>query len=634
MKTATLRERFQRINYRHLLTDFVLVVASAGLSLLLRLGYDEALAFKQDFLRILPLLIFARIASFIYFETHIIIWRYVSAVDAVKLTKAVAASSVCVIAITYLFGIGYIPRSVYFIDAFLLVFLMSGARLSRRMLHEYKSSKMIKSFGQRTLMYGAGSTGQGLVKRLLGDRDLKLFVVGFIDDDANKAGKSISGFKILGTGAELERLVVNYEIKQIVIGMPTPSPEFLKNLVAKCSEFGIRPLLFSGQSEIANASPFREVDLRDLLVRKPHTLDLDSTRNMIKSHRVLITGAGGSIGSEIARQVLNFSPSKMIVLDHSEFNLYNIDQELRHSEYTDTLVTSMVDLKDRDSLRAVFEEFRPEIILHAAAYKHVHLVEVNPFTSILNNILGMKNLLSLSEEFEVTNFVLISSDKAVNPVGIMGSTKRICEIMTSISGFRTKKNYCAVRFGNVLGSSGSLIPLLRKQISAGEALTITHPDMTRYFMLIDEAVALVLKAASIAKPGEISVLKMGEPVKIMDVARSLIQLMGKREEDVEIRFTGLRPGEKMFEELYISGKELNTEHPDILVVPKGDSLPDAFEPRQFESQVDSMIEAAKNSNRTAVVLLTTLVASKYAPSHSLISGVSQPLRRISRVEDH
>jgi FlaA1/EpsC-like NDP-sugar epimerase len=274
-------------------------------------------------------------------------------------------------------------------------------------------------------------------------------------------------------------------------------------------------------------------------------------------------------------------------------------------------VPCLVDIKDYDGLSQIFHQYSPEIVFHAAAYKHVHLVESNPHTSILNNILGTKNLLKLSEKLNVEKFVLISSDKAVNPAGVMGSTKRICEVLTSLAGFTTNRSYSAVRFGNVLGSSGSLVPLLKKQIEGGFPLTITHKDITRYFMLIDEAVSLVLKAASISKPGDINVLRMGEPIKIIDVAKNLVRLMGKNEDEVEYQYTGLRPGEKMFEELYISGNELETEHPDILVVPKGDALPKDFREVDFVRDVDNMLEAAKRGDKNAIFVLSKLVNSNY-----------------------
>ncbi|MBK9322813.1 MAG: polysaccharide biosynthesis protein [Bdellovibrionaceae bacterium] len=307
---------------------------------------------------------------------------------------------------------------------------------------------------------------------------------------------------MFGSGGDLGAIIEGLAIKQIVVAIPNPPADFLKDLLAACAKYGIKPLLLNdsvGGAEVK--APLRELELKDLLTREPHEIDLTSTKEMISGRRVLITGAGGSIGSEIVRQVFGFGPSRLIILDHSEFNLYNIDQEMRQfSGYDEVVVPSLVDIKDRDALALVFNQYTPEIVFHAAAYKHVHLVETNPHSSILNNILGTKNLLDLSERASVDNFVLISTDKAVNPAGVMGSTKRICEVLTSLTGVRANKRYCAVRFGNVLGSSGSLVPLLKKQIESGMPLTITHKDMTRYFMLISEAVSLVLKAASISRP--------------------------------------------------------------------------------------------------------------------------------------
>jgi len=590
-------------------TDLLLVVISPFLGLLLRVNYDEALYFLPDLIRLLPVIVFCRAVAFGYFDTHRIIWRYVSAVDAIRLAKAVLTSTLAIITTVYIFKLGYVPRSLYFIDALLLLLMMSGARIARRMIHEYQGSKEMRNHGQRALIYGAGATGQGILKRILNDKDLNLHMLGFVDDDERKHNKIILGYRVFGGKENFARIIQELEIRQVVIGIPNPSPDFLKSAIQICSEFGIRPLLMSSTS--GEEQKFREVELKDLLVREPLAINLESTRKMILGKRVLITGAGGSIGSEICRQILAYQPSIMVVLDHSEYNLYNIDSELAQYENSSVVRSKLIDIKDKTSLEAIFSEIRPEIVLHAAAYKHVHLVESNPYTSILNNILGTKNLLDLSEKYDVENYVQISTDKAVNPVGVMGATKRICEVMTSLRGFKTQKKYCSVRFGNVLGSSGSLIPKLKKQIEDGVPLTITHKDMTRYFMLIEEAVSLVLKAASIASAGDVNVLRMGEPVKITDVAKTLIQLMGKKEEDVEIKFTGLRPGEKMFEELYISGKELNTEHPDILVLPKGDNISDGFSVSDFDIQIDQLIDAAKSFNHDSLVILNKLVASKY-----------------------
>lgn len=610
----------KKINFRHFITDLSIVVFSFYASIFLRVNIDEVHLFLPLMHTILPVVIFFRLISFLYFETYNIIWRYVSAIDAFRLAKAIALSSVFILTAALVFRLGPIPRSIYFIDAFLSIFMLSGVRISRRLFYEYKSGVEMKEHGARTLIYGAGATGQGLLKRLLVDKKLRLYVVGFIDDSPEKVGRSISGFRVFGSGSDLSSLIEHHAIKQVIVGLSNPSNEFLKRLLKICSTRGIKPLVLSSTPGAgAHASPFRQLELRDLLTRAPHEIDITSTKEMICGRRVLITGAGGSIGSEIARQVMGFDPSRLILLDHSEFNLFNIDQELRkRANYSEVVVPCMVDVKDVDGLAQVFSRYKPEIVLHAAAYKHVHLVESNPHTSILNNILGTQNLLKLCDENGVENFVLISTDKAVNPAGIMGSTKRICEILTTLTGFRLNKRYCAVRFGNVLGSSGSLVPLLRKQIEDGDSLTITHLDISRYFMLIEEAVSLVLKAASISKPGDINVLRMGDPVKIIDVAKSLVTLMGRSEEDVVYKFTGLRPGEKMFEELYISGKELGTEHPDILVVPRGDALPTNFKESEFDSDVQDMLVASRAGDKNAIFILSRLVNSNY--EHPTYSG--------------
>lgn len=616
----------KKLNYRHLVTDLVLVGLSFYLSLYMRVYFEDARAFIPAVNRILPVVIFFRLLSFLYFETYNIIWRYVSAIDAFRLVKAILVSTVSIISTTYLFNLGTIPRSIYFIDAFLLIFMLAGVRLARRLVYEYQSTKQLQKFGVKTLIYGAGATGQGILKRLLVDKELKLFVVGFVDDSPLKIGKSISGFKVFGAGEKLGALIEGLGVKQVVVGVPDPSADFLKELLQTCAIYGIKPLVLNQSVDTKLQMPLRQLELKDLLKRDPHEIDLSSTKGMIQGRRVLVTGAGGSIGSEIVRQVLANDPSRLVVLDHSEFNLYNIDQELREfSNYSDVVVPRLVDIKDHDAVSQVFNQYLPEIVLHAAAYKHVHLVESNPHTSILNNILGTKNLLDASENVGVDNFVLISTDKAVNPAGVMGSTKRICEVLTTLTGLRTNKRYCAVRFGNVLGSSGSLIPLLKRQIEQGGPLTITHPEMTRYFMLIEEAVSLVLKAASFSKPGDINVLRMGDPVKIVDIAKTLITLMGKKDGEIGIHFTGLRPGEKMFEELYISGKELETEHPDILVMPKGDTLPSNFREIDFLNEVDLMLEASRCGDQNAIFVLSRLVNSNY--EHPTFEGQLKAVRK-------
>ena len=346
--------------------------------------------------------------------------------------------------------------------------------------------------------------------------------------------------------------------------------------------------------------------LEELLNRKPVEVNMKPVREMISGKVAMVTGGGGSIGSELCRQILKMEPSELIILDHSELNLYLIGQELKDSTNVRLLLS---DLKDSDGLAEAFIKYRPEVIYHAAAYKHVHLVENNPYSSIINNILGTKNLIECALEFNTNYFVLVSSDKAVNPSSIMGSTKRVCELMVTSAAKSSGRRYCSVRFGNVLGSSGSLIPLLKNQILAGGPVTVTDPNMVRYFMLISEAVKLVLKAGQISSPGDINVLKMGEPIKILDLAKTVIRLMGKTEKEIPIVFIGMKPGEKLFEELYLNGNEATSEHPDIMVLPNGDSVyePKCFMGEDLEFVVHKLIYLAYAHDEAALTLLKQLV---------------------------
>ena len=462
------------------------------------------------------------------------------------------------------------------------------------------------------MIYGAGRNGRTLAQRFSTDNEMGFIVAGFVDDDPQKVGRYIGGIKVLGRRTALRNIILELGIKELIISTKL-SGDSMREVLQVARSSGIRPrVLTEISSEKSNFDLFRNVELGDLLNRPPAQVDFASLSALIRDKVVLLTGAGGSIGSELARQILKFKPKRLLLLDHSEFNLYEIDKELNLSLGNQGVcVPLLIDLKDVNSLRGVTRKYVPDIVFHAAAYKHVHLVESNPIPAILNNILGTKNLLDLCREIDVETFVLISTDKAVNPVGIMGATKRACELMIAQAGLETGERYCAVRFGNVLGSSGSLIPLLQKQIENGEPVTITHPDMTRYFMLIPEAVSLVLKAATIAKPGDITILDMGKPIKIVDIAKSLIALANReRQQEIPFVFTGVRPGEKMFEELYLCGNELNTEHPSIFVLPKGDT-PIVAQGGETESTMQRLvriIRMAQDGNLEAIDELRQLVA--------------------------
>jgi len=614
--------RVRRLNYRHVLPDTLIIVASLYLSLFLRLGADETGQFLPTLNRLLPLFLLLRLGTFVVTGVYDIIWRYVSINDALRLIQAIGVSSVLILAASYLVDIGRLPRAVFFIDTLLLVAMLPGIRSSRRLQFQSYSERMLRLTGCRTLIYGAGVIGRAVVSRLSTDSVAGFKVIGFVDDDCQKVGRVISGVKVLGSRRDLAAIIRDFKLAEVIVAVTNPSGELLRDVVQVCRAFGIQPRLATGATSAKkNLELIREIGLSDLLNRPPRTMDVSAIKHLIRNHRVLVTGAGGSIGSELARQILSFSPSGLVLLDHSEFNLYQIDQELREvASERSVVVPLLADVKDRATLANVFREHAPEVIFHAAAYKHVHLVEENPFSSILNNVLGTRNLLELSTEFDVKAFVLISTDKAVNPAGVMGATKRICELLVTDAGQRTGLRYCSVRFGNVLGSSGSLIPKLRQQLDNGEPLTITHKDMTRYFMLIPEAVALVLKAATIANPGDITVLRMGEPLKIVDVAKSLVALMGKSPDEVPIVYTGLRPGEKLCEELYLCGNEMKTDDPDILVLPRGDATTLVIHRESFHEDIAAIIDNARQGKKESVFIMSRVVKSNLRSSAAQEEG--------------
>lgn len=624
--------RFRRLNYRHVLPDAVLIVLSFYGSLYLRLGLDDFHEYSMLMDRYLPLFVLLRLGTFTVLGVYDIIWRFISFSDAYRFIRAIGASTVIIIASSFMVDIGRLPRAVFIIDLFLVSFLLGSVRFVRRLIYESKSEKNLRKHGRLTLLYGAGLNGRALAHRFGVDWQLGFKIVGFVDDDPSKVGRIVAGVKVLGTRADLARLIQAYGVQEVIVSIGTPSGELLREVVQICRSKKIkaRQMDESVAAEAGGLQSVRTIGLEDLLNRPRKNVRLDDVRALVRGRRVLVTGAGGSIGSELARQIFDHEPSLLLLLDHSEFNLYQIDQELRPASYgaKQTIVPLLLDIKDRDAIAKVFATHSPELIFHAAAYKHVHLVEQNPVSAILNNVRGTENLLAAAEQHAVETFVLISTDKAVNPVGVMGMTKRLCELMVAEAGERLGKRYCAVRFGNVLGSSGSLIPLLKSQIENGEPLTITHKDMTRYFMLISEAVSLVLKAASMARPGDISILRMGEPVKIMDIAKSLIALMGRNESDVPIVFTGLRPGEKMFEELYLCGNEIQTEDPDILILPKGDGVKSASSVA-LSVVLKEIVGLAEAGDSTSVDVLKQLIGSNYRVAGH--SGTQTPSRGEPRV---
>jgi len=521
------------------------------------LRFDFSLPYRRILLTSGLLLLVVRLITLRLFNLNHGWWHLASVSDAINILKAVAVGSVAFFAVNrYLFGVVAFPRSIYFLEAVLTACFLAGARLGSRVLVE--SVRRDSSRSKRVIVVGAGFAAQ-MVIRELARPNSGYAAVGCVDDDRSKIGVHIQGVPVLGTIDEIEFLVEDSPAEEILIAIPSASGKQMRRITDACQKaklpFKTVPTLSDIIRGEARINQFREVRLEDLLGRETVQIDLETVRNQIAARTIIVTGAAGSIGSELCRQILDYGPSRLICLDQSETGLFLLRLELDAHQNGTQVVFRVADVIDGERVRSLLSEFKPEIIFHAAAYKHVPLMESNVQEAVKNNVLGLLSLLGLADEAGCKNFVLISSDKAVNPSNIMGATKRACELILS-SRPRNGMRCVSVRFGNVLGSNGSVVPVLTQQLHNHEPLTVTHPEIKRFFMTTREAVALVLQAFVIGKHGDILVLDMGEQVKIVDLARTLIRLSGQAERDVEIRFTGLREGEKLSEELFYQHEEV------------------------------------------------------------------------------
>jgi FlaA1/EpsC-like NDP-sugar epimerase len=542
-----------------MLLDSLIVLSAIYIGYFILHPYMSIYTIPTLVLSSITLLVSHHLFAFIYRLYHKA-WEYASIGEMVAIIKAVTFS-IAVTGVVQLIINGNVYIRVLGITWMLHIIFIGGSRFSWRMYRDrYMKSKQTK---KRALIIGAGSAGTMLVRQLLKSNDTELEPVAFVDDDPKKQKLQIYGVTVAGETKDIPELVEKHSIDNIIIAIPSLNKHEIQKIYQECSKTKVKtqimPMIEDIVSGKVSVNQFREVQVEDLLGRDPVELDIQSISKKISGKTILVTGAGGSIGSEICRQVCKFNPKKIVLLGHGENSIYQIDMELRN-QYKNAfdIVPVIADVQDRFRIFEVMEEHQPDVVYHAAAHKHVPLMEYNPKEAVKNNVIGTKNVAEAADTFGIGTFVLVSSDKAVNPTNVMGSTKRIAEMVIQNLDKESKTRFVAVRFGNVLGSRGSVIPLFKKQIQAGGPVTVTHPDMTRYFMTIPEASRLVMQAGALARGGEIFVLDMGEPVKIVDLAKNLIRLSGYTEDEIGISFAGIRPGEKMFEEL-LGEKEVHGE---------------------------------------------------------------------------
>jgi FlaA1/EpsC-like NDP-sugar epimerase len=501
-----------------------------------------------------------QLVCYYHFKVYRGLWHFSSINDVVRIIKAVAVATIVVIPVFYLtYLLQQVPRSILPLYSMILVTILCGGRLTRRTYREGRLLQGSKNSAKKVLIIGAGQSGESLVRDLKRSDDY--WPVGFVDDNPARRDLEIHGVAILGTVPELAKIVKAIEIDLVIIAIPSAGSAQMRRIVEYCEDCKVpfktlpsRSIIVSGTSKI---NALRNVKIEDLLGRGEVRLEWDKIAESIKNKRVIVTGGGGSIGSELCRQIMGFRPKELLIIDNSEYNLYKIEFELSNQYPGVAVQIGLLSVTDQQGMEVCFNKFKPHLVFHAAAYKHVPMLEAQTRVAALNNVIGTQIVAEISARLNVEKFVLISSDKAVNPVNVMGATKRVAEIFCQNFNEKVDTQFITVRFGNVLGSSGSVVPLFQKQIEQGGPVTVTHPDITRYFMTIPEACQLILQAMVNGHGGEIFVLDMGEPIKINYLASQMIKLAGKEPgKDIEIQYTGLRPGEKLFEEIFHESEKL------------------------------------------------------------------------------
>ncbi len=558
--------------------DIIFLIVSLYFAFLLKFNFKippEDMVFLK--LSLIPVVVITLIFNK-FFKLYNSIWKYASIEELMSIIYSISISNIIFVIYSYVITYKFLektyyrfPFSVHIIFWILSVIALGGMRFTFRVMEDNKGEKSSKNCYKKLLIIGAGDASAVLIKETKRHKDLNYDIVGLIDDDESKKGKLINGIEVIGGRDQINRVCIQKGVEEIILAIPSAELKTKREIINICKNTKCKLKTLPGIYEIidgkVNISKLRDVNIEDLLGRDEVKLNNENINKYIKGKTILVTGGGGSIGSELCRQISRFNPEKLLILDIYENNVYDVQMELNYNHPELDKEVIIASIRDMKRMKEIFSKYKPDVVFHAAAHKHVPLMEENPSEAVKNNVIGTYNILKCSDEFKIKKFVQISTDKAVNPTNIMGATKRFCEIMVQAFDKISKTEYVAVRFGNVLGSNGSVIPLFKRQIAHGGPVTVTHPEINRFFMTIPEAAQLVIQAGSIAKGGEIFVLDMGQPVKIVDLARDLITLSGyKPDIDIKIEYTGLRPGEKLYEELLMNEVALtSTEHDKIFV---------------------------------------------------------------------
>ncbi|MDP8205082.1 MAG: nucleoside-diphosphate sugar epimerase/dehydratase [Candidatus Electryonea clarkiae] len=571
----------------------------------LRFSSDIAMIELKMLGWMIPVFLLVRIISFYTLKLHSMMWRYGSIIDLINLIKATTIGTAAMVLITYFASSIHIPRLIFVMEWLLVVVLSGGIRLLVRQYFEMKSRQNLKAAKvRRVLIYGAGRAGELLMRDIINAAHTGIEVIGFLDDDPLKSGQYIHNKRVLGDGTKILDIVQKRAITHIYFAISSLSGMEVRRILKLIGDQAgetVSIQIIPGLKDLVdgrvNVNQLRGIEIKDLLRRKPVDLDREPLEKLIHGRVSVVVGGGGSIGSELCRQIALLNPELLVVIDSSEYNLYSVEMSLK-SNFPNLSITGLVgDATNRKMMRRLFEKYRPELVFHAAAYKHVPLMEANPTAAVFNNLTSTLLLTDLSVEFGVKCFIMVSSDKAVQPTNVMGATKWACEQIVIGKSNSGTTAFIAVRFGNVLGSSGSVIPLFQKQIESGGPITVTHEEITRYFMLTSEAVELVLQAGAVGKSGHIYVLDMGDPIRIMDLAKYMIELSGlKLDEDIRIAITGLRPGEKLHEDLYLEGEEKVTNIPGVFILSRNQVPADNYI-QQVQKFIDNCYDLSDDEVR-------------------------------------